>query len=128
MRMRSERPEPPRSPGSRGGRSTPTCSWTAFWSTLPADHRPARTRRIRRARSEEYRTRCVDARQAGEGGGALGIVHWVGRGYLTDEGQLLVETASGRRVVMAGDVVHLRHLRSKVALRRITGQDRIPAP
>ncbi len=57
---------------------------------------------------EEYRTRCatlgrqvkVEEHSGSFTGSAVGI---------SDEGHLLVETASGRRVVTAGDVVHLRH-------------------
>ncbi len=58
--------------------------------------------------SEEYRARCVTlGRQVrveehceSFTGFAVGI---------SEEGHLLVETASGRRVVTAGDVIHLRH-------------------
>jgi BirA family biotin operon repressor/biotin-[acetyl-CoA-carboxylase] ligase len=61
---------------------------------------------------EEYRSRCVTlGRQVGveEPNGSF-----TGRAIdLTGEGQLVVDTSSGRRVVMAGDVVHLRHRRAR---------------
>jgi BirA family biotin operon repressor/biotin-[acetyl-CoA-carboxylase] ligase len=64
-----------------------------------------------RALIEEYRSRCVTlGRQVGveEPNGSF-----TGRAIdLTGEGQLVVETPSGRRVVTAGDVVHLRHRRT----------------
>jgi BirA family biotin operon repressor/biotin-[acetyl-CoA-carboxylase] ligase len=74
---------------------------------------------------EEYRSRCVTlGRQVGveEPNGSF-----TGRAIdLTGEGQLVVETPSGRRVVTAGDVVHLRHRR---AVQRSGGpQGRTPPP
>lgn len=60
---------------------------------------------------QEYRARCstlgkqvkVEEHSESFSGLAAGI---------SDEGHLLVETASGRRVVTAGDVIHLRHRQS----------------
>jgi BirA family biotin operon repressor/biotin-[acetyl-CoA-carboxylase] ligase len=57
---------------------------------------------------DEYRTRCatlgrqvtVEEHSGSFTGRACGI---------SDEGHLLVDTASGRRTVTAGDVVHIRH-------------------
>lgn len=62
--------------------------------------------------AEEYRTRCatvgrlvtVEEHSESFTGRACGV---------SDQGHLLVDTASGRRVVTAGDVVHLRHPRSE---------------
>lgn len=62
---------------------------------------------------EEYRSRCVtigrDVRVEEPTGEFTGVATDV-----TDEGQLLVVTPSGTRVVMAGDVVHLRHQADQV--------------
>jgi BirA family biotin operon repressor/biotin-[acetyl-CoA-carboxylase] ligase len=60
---------------------------------------------------EEYRGRCVTVGRQVKVEEPTGP--FTGRAVdLTGEGQLVVDTPSGRRVVTAGDVVHLRHRRA----------------
>ena len=57
---------------------------------------------------DEYRSRCVTLGRHVRVDQSSGSFHGVAV-EVTDEGHLVVESPSGRRVVMAGDVVHLRH-------------------
>ncbi len=72
--------------------------------------------------AEEYRKRSAtlgrEVRVEDHSGSYTGLAS-----KISEEGHLVVETASGRRVVTAGDVVHLRH-RSDGA----PSMDRGPAP
>jgi BirA family biotin operon repressor/biotin-[acetyl-CoA-carboxylase] ligase len=62
----------------------------------------------RSAQTDEYRRRCVTLGRRVRVDEVSGSFTGVAVG-LTDEGHLIVEDGSVRRVVMAGDVVHLRH-------------------
>jgi len=65
-----------------------------------------------RALVQEYRSRCVTLDRQVRVEEPTGS--FTGRAIdLTGEGQLVVDTPSGRRVVTAGDVVHLRHRRKR---------------
>ena len=58
--------------------------------------------------SHEYLTRCVTLNRAVRVEEHSESFTGIAAG-ISEDGQLIVETASGRRVVTAGDVIHLRH-------------------